>query len=157
MILKYSLSTNRFQSVAKSLIAFLLLILLFSTYSFAQKTVVGTWKAVDDATNDVRAHVQIFEFQGKMYGKVTKMVKLAPDQKCSLCPGDLKDQPIMGMLMLEKLQFRDGFYKNGKMLDIQNGKWYSCQMWLKDEDPDVLVIRNFLGFIYRTQYWYRVD
>jgi hypothetical protein len=29
-------------------------------------------------------------------------------------------------------------------------------MWLKEEDPDVLVVRGFLGFIYFTQYWYRV-
>lgn len=142
---------------SNSLFTLLFILCSFAVPLSAQKTVIGTWKAVDDATNDVRAHVQIFEFQGKIYGKVIKMVKLDAEQRCSLCPGDLKDQPILGMLILEKLQLRDGFYKNGKMLDIQSGKWYSCQMWLKDEDPDVLVIRTFLGFIYRTQHWYRVN
>lgn len=133
-------------------ISFFLLVISLS----AQSSVLGTWKVVDNVTNDVKYHVQMFEFEGRMYGKVVKMVKVPVDQKCTLCPSDLKNQPVLGMVVMEKLLLSGGFYKNGRMLDPQNGRWYSCQMWLKEEDPDVLVVRGFLGFIYFTQYWYRV-
>jgi uncharacterized protein (DUF2147 family) len=122
-----------------------------------KKTIIGTWKAVDNGTNDVRVHVQIFEFEGKLYGKVVKLIKNPSDQKCTICPGELRNKPLMGMMVLEKLQLQNGFYQNGKLLDTQSGRWYSCQMWLKEEDPDILVVRGFLGFIYKTQHWYRVE
>jgi uncharacterized protein (DUF2147 family) len=140
----------------------ILLAVVFLSCSLAQvaaqqKKVIGTWKAVDNGTNDVRVHVQIFEFEGKLYGKVVKLVKSSNDQRCTICPGELRNKPLMGMMVLEKLQLQNGFYQNGKLLDTQSGRWYSCQMWLKEEDPDILVVRGFLGFIYKTQYWYRVE
>lgn len=140
----------------RSLFVFVVLIALSISVQ-AQKSVLGVWKVVDPSSNDILNHVQIFEFQGKVYGRVVKNVKLPADHRCAICPGELKNQLVLGMMVLEKLQFREGFYQSGKLLDVQSGKWYSCQMWLKNEDPDVLVIRNFLGFLYRTQYWYRVQ
>jgi uncharacterized protein (DUF2147 family) len=141
----------------KNVIVLFFSFFLFLAHMAAQNSIIGTWKVVDNSTNDIRYHVQIFNFEGRVYGKVIKMVKLPGDMKCALCPSDLRDQPIQGMLLVEKLQLMNGFYKNGKMLDPLSGRWYSCQMWLKEEDPDVLVVRGFLGFIYSTQYWYRIE
>jgi uncharacterized protein (DUF2147 family) len=143
------------QRIASLAVVFLLC--SFSQLAAQQKKVIGTWKAIDNGTNDVRVHVQIFEFEGKLYGKVVKLVKSSNDQRCTICPGELRNKPLLGMMVLEKLQLQNGFYQNGKLLDTQSGRWYSCQMWLKEEDPDILVVRGFLGFIYKTQYWYRVE
>jgi uncharacterized protein (DUF2147 family) len=133
-----------------------LFLLLLSTPVLAQNDIKGVWKVVDNTTNDVLYHVELFPFQNRTYGKVVKTVKMPASQVCQLCPGDLRNQPIQNMVVVEKMQLSGGFYKNGKLLDPQTGRWYSCQMWLKEEDQDVLVVRGFLGFIYFTQYWYRV-
>jgi uncharacterized protein (DUF2147 family) len=148
------ISDFKFLMEKRSIFIFLL---CFWAYAVAaQDDITGTWKVVDNASNDIKYHVRIYDFEGRMFGKVVKMVKMPPSQTCPLCPGDLRNQPIMNMILVEKMQLSNGFYKNGRMLDPQNGRWYSCQMWLKEEDPDVLVVRGFLGFIYFTQYWYRV-
>ena len=42
-------------------------------------------------------------------------------------------------------------YKNGKILDPENGKVYSCKMWL-DSNGD-LQVRGYVGIFYRTQTW----
>lgn len=138
-------------------ITLLLFLSVFFTLTLPAQSIIGTWKVVDGTTNDIKYHVQIFNFEGRYYGKVVKMVKLPGNMTCQLCPSDLRNQPIQGMLIAEKLQLINGFYQNGKLLDPLNGRWYSCQMWLKEEDPDVLVVRGFLGFLYSTQYWYRVE
>ena len=137
---------------------FFITLFFFSLQLTAQQSnIIGVWKTVDDQSKDVRVHIQIYEFEGRLYGKIVKLFKTPAGMRCSICPGDLKDQPILGMVVVEKLQLINGFFKNGKILDPQDGKWYSCQMWLKDGDPNVLVVRGFLGFLYRTQNWYRVQ
>jgi uncharacterized protein (DUF2147 family) len=140
----------------QSILYFLFSVVL-SASAAAQDGIKGVWKVVDNTTNDVKYHVQLFDFEGRTYGKVVKMVKMPAGSTCPLCPGDLRNQPVMNMMVVEKMQLSNGFFKNGKMLDPNTGRWYSCQMWLKEEDPDVLVVRGFLGFIYFTQYWYRVQ
>jgi uncharacterized protein (DUF2147 family) len=150
--------SNRTTVLMKKFGLFLIVFFIFSLHLAAQEaSIVGVWKSVDDQSKDVRVHIQIYEFEGRKYGKIIKLFKSPSGMRCSICPGDLKDQPILGMVVVEKLQLVNGFYKNGKILDPQDGKWYSCQMWLKDGDPNVLVVRGFLGFLYRTQNWYRVE
>lgn len=133
------------------------LTLFLTTAAFTQKSIVGTWKAIDSGDGAVKYHIQIEAFQGRYYGKIVKLVNMPSDQRCGLCPSELKDAPILGMQTIEKLQLVNGFYKNGRMLDPRNGRWYTAQMWLKEEDPDVLVVRGFLGFIYFTEYWHRME
>ena len=43
------------------------------------------------------------------------------------------------------------------ILDPEKGKWYGCKLWLKDGDPNTLVVRGSIGPFYRTQYWYKVN
>ena len=65
----------------------LALLFLFATSaSFAQsystidgKTCIGTWKTIDDETEKARSHVQIYEKDGKYYGKIIKLLNRTPD------------------------------------------------------------------------------
>jgi uncharacterized protein (DUF2147 family) len=74
---------------------------------------------------------------------------------CDKCPGERKNQPILGMIVLTDMLKKEGFYQSGDILDPEKGKWYSCKLWLKDGDPNTLVVRGYIGPFYRTQYWYR--
>lgn len=127
------------------------------TITLQAQSFMGTWKTIDDETNEAKSHLQLFMGDGKLYGKVVKLLKSPPDRLCDKCPGERKNQPVMGMILLVDMKEKDGYFQGGSILDPEKGKWYNCKMWLKENDPNVLVVRGYLGPFYRTQYWYRVN
>ncbi|MCB9334076.1 MAG: DUF2147 domain-containing protein [Lewinellaceae bacterium] len=137
----------------QNLISFALILALHGTLT-AQ---TGTWKTIDDNTGEAKSHVQLVEKDGKLTGKVVKLLKSSPDRLCDKCPGERKNQPVLNMTILENMQRKEGYWQSGRILDPEKGKWYTCSMWLKDGDPNVLVVRGYIGPFYRTQYWYRVN
>jgi len=134
----------------------LFLLIALSAQLIQAQSVIGTWKTVDDNTGEVRSHIQLYEAGRKLYGQIIKLLREPVDRRCDKCPGDRKDQSIMGMILLVNMVFSDGMWQSGDILDPEKGKWYSCKIWLKEGDPNTLVVRGYLGPFYRTQYWQRV-
>ena len=54
-------------------IIFTLAMILFGFNSFAQSP-IGTWATKDDKTGEIKSHVQIYEKDGKIYGKIVKLL-----------------------------------------------------------------------------------
>ena len=51
---------------------------------------------------------------------------------------------------------KDGkYFKNGTIVDPQNGKEYDLRLIVTDEGK--LQVRGYIGFFYSTQYWERVQ
>lgn len=125
-------------------------------FSAQAQTVTGTWKTKDDETNEEKSHVEVYEAGGKLYGKITQLLRERPDRLCDKCPGDRKNQPVLGMIILVDMLQKDGMWQSGDILDPEKGKWYDCKIWLQEGDPNTLVVRGYLGPFYRTQYWTRV-
>lgn len=134
-----------------------ILFLLLFAGSLQAQNIIGTWKTIDDETKEPKGQVELFMGDGKLYGKITKLLKSPPDKLCDKCPGERKNQPILGMIVVVEMKQKDGYWQSGSILDPEKGKWYDCKMWLKDGDPNVLVVRGYLGPFYRTQYWYRLQ
>ena len=120
------------------------------------QSVTGIWKTVDDNTGEARSHIELFEGGGKLYGKLVKLLQEPADKRCEKCPGEREGQPLMGMILLVNMVLSDGMWQSGDILDPERGKWYSCKIWLKEGDPNTLVVRGYIGPFYRTQYWQRV-
>lgn len=118
---------------------------------------LGTWKSVDDKTGEIKSHVELFQKNGRMYGKVVKILANLPSTKCEDCTGEKKGQPIMGMVIIEDLQEQEGAWKSGTILDPQSGNVYACAMWLENDNPNELKVRgkHWTGLC-RTQTWHRV-
>ena len=118
---------------------------------------LGIWKTVDDETMEEKSNVTIYEQHGKLYGKITKILTAAPDAICEECPGDKKDTPVMGLVIIEDMKAQDGYWKKGKILDPESGSVYGCSIWFEDGKPDELKVRgkHWTG-LYRTQTWHRV-
>jgi uncharacterized protein (DUF2147 family) len=134
----------------------LVLILFTASASFAQKSVIGRWKTIDDETGKAVSIVEIFESHGKIYGKVVDVLIPKDRHKtCTKCEGDDKNKPVLGLLVIKGLT-RDGADYNGKILDPKHGKIYKCVVSL--EEKDRLKVRGYIGIslLGRTQYWYRV-
>ncbi|MCB0705024.1 MAG: DUF2147 domain-containing protein [Saprospiraceae bacterium] len=124
--------------------------------AFGQSSIVGVWKTIDDETGEPKSHLEIYEKDGMFYGKVVKLLQSPPDTTCDLCPGDKKDQPLMGMDVVWDLQPYKDYWSYGRIMDPNNGKIYKCSVWLKGADQ--LEVRGYLGVsaLGRTQSWYRI-
>jgi len=133
------------------------LLLTFLAVTLQAQSPFGVWKTVDDETGEAKSHIQVYEQNGQVFGKVVRLLKSPPDKKCDKCPGELKDQPVLNMILVENMKSKGGYWQSGRILDPEKGKWYGCQLWLKEGDSNVLVVRGYLGPFYRTQYWLRVN
>src|SRR5688572_27885182 len=79
----------------------LLPLLLLCVHQLVSGQVTGTWKTVGDRDGTEKSIVEIYESNGKLYGKVIRLMPTAGHTTCEKCPGDLKDKPIVGMVILK--------------------------------------------------------
>lgn len=124
--------------------------------SYAQ-SVLGKWKTIDDETGEAKSVVEIYEENGKVYGKVIMIFdKTKENELCKKCDGDKKDKPIKGMVILEGAKKEGSSWEGGRILDPTKGKVYKCTLSL--ENKDKLKLRGYVGIslLGRTQYWERV-
>src|SRR5215471_18219098 len=93
--------------------------------SHSEATPVGRWKTIDDATGKVKSLVVIWEEQGKVYGKIEKILDPSstdPDPRCDHCQGELKNKPLNGLRILWDLKKNGTQWSGGKVLDPETGK-----------------------------------
>ncbi len=121
-----------------------------------QAEILGTWKTIDDVDGQASSHVQLESRDGKVYGKVVKLLEVADDVVCELCEGANKNKPVLGLEIITDMKKSGDSYKGGRILDPENGKTYKCRIQLVD---GVLEVRGYIGIVAlgRTQKWYRVN
>ncbi|GAA5524833.1 hypothetical protein Maes01_01392 [Microbulbifer aestuariivivens] len=115
--------------------------------------ILGKWRTIDDETGQPKSIVEIYEKDGKYYGRVVDLLMKPDDSVCDKCPGARQGQRVVGMDVITGMVKDGDVYEGGEILDPNNGKVYDCKLWL--EGKDRLMVRGYLGFFYRTQTWYR--
>jgi uncharacterized protein (DUF2147 family) len=132
-------------------------LLLISMLAYAQN-IEGKWQTIDEESGKPKAIVQIYQKDGQFQGQIIKILdpEAPEDATCRDCPGDKAGKPIKGLIILEGLTKDGKKYDNGEILDPENGKTYDCKVWLNEDNPDLLMVRGYLLFLYRTQTWERV-
>ena len=107
--------------------------------------ITGYWTTVDDETKEAKSVVQVYEYQGKYYGRVVELLQ-NPGARAKI-----KGSPsIKGLTIIWDLE-RDGdSYSGGEILDPQKGKVYGCEMW---RDGANLIVRGKIAFLGRNQTW----
>ena len=119
----------------------------------------GSWR-VNDPGDGAQAVVELYEVDGRLYGRVLRSLKAAAPASgpvpCPRCQGefagaDLREVPIIRDLRWTGDRFGDGF-----IYDPRSGRRYSCTMKL--EGPNRLSVRGFVAvrLFGRTQVWDRV-
>ncbi|WP_337842367.1 DUF2147 domain-containing protein [Rheinheimera sp.] len=124
----------------------------------ATATVTGQWTTMDDETGQPKSVVEIYQENGKLYGKVVEIFDPAKKAAlCTECKGADKDQPVLGLVIIKGLSKDGDDYSDGDILDPKNGKLYSCTLSLANADQ--LNVRGYLGFslLGRSQTWQRVN
>ena len=118
---------------------------------------VGTWRIIDDKTGKPRSVIRIYEQDGKIFGRIERSLRPGVEPAtCVRCTDERKDQPLIGMVFMRDLKLVDGEYRDGDILDPDNGSVYRCRLRLVDGGKKVIV-RGFLGISLfgRTQTWER--
>jgi uncharacterized protein (DUF2147 family) len=132
----------------------ILLAFLAGPVVYAQD-VVGKWKTIDDETGEPRSIVEIFEKNGKAYGKVIKLIRTPeedPDPVCKDCDedDDRYNKKVIGMEIIRDMTRSEDEWEGGTILDPKNGKVYRCHLWVEGSE---LKVRGYWGPFYRTQTW----
>ena len=128
---------------------------VFATQMMAQTPILGEWITIDDATNEQKSVVRIYQAEdGKYYGKIIQLFEEnALEAVCEACTGEDHKQPIVGLTIIRDMQLKDGELRGGKVLDPDNGKFYYAKVSLKDGK---LILRGALdkaGLLGRSQTW----
>jgi uncharacterized protein (DUF2147 family) len=102
--------------------------LLLASGAWAQNTgPAGLWKTVDGVSGKAKALVRISESNGEFTGKIEKLFlekNADPAPLCTPCKGSKKDQPVIGMTILDGLKVDGSGYSGGNLLDPEVGKVY---------------------------------
>ena len=131
------------------------LFIMNASFLFAQSP-VGVWKNLDDEDGKEKSHIEIYELNGTLRGKVIKLLPAATITKCNACTGANKGKSLVGMDILWDLKKSGKTWDSGQIMDPKNGKIYDCKIELKGTDK--LNVRGYMGvsMFGRTQTWYRV-
>lgn len=137
----------------------LFVLALFATTAIKAQTCIGTWITIDDDTGKKKSKVELYKKDGTLYGKI---IYLYPREgreenpKCTKCTGDRKNQPLIGLQIIRGMKWDGEEWEDGTIVDPENGKVYTCSLWLDEDNPDKLNVRGYVGPFFRTQTWIRV-
>lgn len=128
---------------------------LITGVSLEAQEVIGKWRTIDDETEQPKSIVEIFERDGKIYGKLIKLFRTPEQDQDPVCSKCEEDDPrfnkkFIGMEIMTDMSKVGDEYTNGEILDPGSGKIYKCKMWLDGAD---LKVRGYWGPFYRTQTW----
>jgi len=126
--------------------------------AFSQvSNIVGSWKTIDDKTGEAKSIVRIYkDSNGKYFGKIEQLFQ-NPDGKCVNCKGELKDKPILGMVIITDMKEKGDKLDGGYILDPASGDRYNATISLeKDGRLKLRGALDKLGVLGRNQYWERV-
>lgn len=145
-------------------LAIVILGLLLSSYVSAQNTPAGMWRTIDDRTGEVRSHVEIMRQADGTYAGFIRHVtdESRRDAVCEECPEDWGlNQPIIGLQILRGVTERRGGYRDGEVLDPEEGKVYRVRL-RPIEGGRRLEVRGYVrvplmgAALGRTQTWERI-
>ena len=139
----------------KILAIFLFVLPLF----VSAQSITGKWVTIDDGTGEKKSIVEIYERDGKIFGKVLKIFPgegVHTDPVCKDCPEDDEryNRKVIGMEIIKDMEKDGDEYTSGTILDPKIGRVYRCRLWVEDND---LNVRGYWGPFFRTQVWKRAQ
>jgi uncharacterized protein (DUF2147 family) len=151
------------QSLKKAgVLALTLAAALVASHAWADdNSPVGLWKNIDDVSGKPKALIRITESNGTLQGQIEKLFRAPTEDqnpKCEKCEGARKDQPVIGLVIMNGLKKDGDEYNGGEILDPDNGKVYRSKIHLTDGGKK-LSVRGYIGvpMLGRSQTWVRQE
>lgn len=129
---------------------------------FAQQSPAGLWVTFDAQTQQATSHIRVVESGDTLSGTVDQILDPAKAKaRCEVCEGDLKDQPLAGMLLFHDVKAKADeaqTWDGGQILDPKSGHFYKVRIRLLNAG-NTLEVRGYRGtpMFGRTQLWQRFD
>lgn len=137
--------------------SYIIFLLILGNLTVQAQTVLGRWENFNDE-GKVNSIIEIYEKENRVYGKVDRIIKEEDrDRVCTNCEGEHKNEPIEGMVLMQGLEKDGDKYVDGTIVDPKTGKKYRCKIWLDNDNPDVLKVRGYISFFYKTKEWHRAE
>ncbi len=129
--------------------------LLVALPAFAQSSPVGTWRTIDEATNQPKSIVRVFERGGQLFGEI---VRLLPEgRRCVDCAARFNGQDLRGTEILSGFTRSGSTWEGGRITDPKNGRTYRAKMQIQSDGR--LKVWGYVGMdtplTRRAQYWVR--
>lgn len=125
----------------KILLLTLTFLFSFNLFLVAEEDVMGLWKTIDDKTGKARSIIAVYEYQGKVYGRLIatyddagKEIMETLNTPKDRAPGVEGDPYYVGLDIIWDLKKEDGKYLNGKVMDPEKGRVYNAEMWRKNDN-----------------------
>ena len=143
----------------KNFLTLLFSSLLVSAVAAQMQSPVGRWTTTDDDSGEGNSIIQIYPNGDTYDGKIAEILTGNSTAICTECDGPRKDQPMLGMVILEGLEVdtdNPTTWDGGTILDPSKGTTYKLSVWFENGDNNVLYVRgkHWTG-LYRTQKWIR--
>jgi uncharacterized protein (DUF2147 family) len=121
----------------------------------------GIWMMVDGDRGSDLGKVKITISNDTLSAVITEIFGKARGEiaTCDVCSDSLKGKPLVGMTILKGFRQKDRVWSKGRMLDIQDGKWYRAELELAP-DETTLSVFSYIRFIFKvgkTQKWVKIQ
>ena len=120
---------------------------------------VGLWQTISDKTGKPEGYIRISLVGDELRGVIERgMPGDDPNELCTKCSGERKNQKKIGMTILTGMHRQDDHWGGGEILDPDNGSTYRCRIKAVDSGRK-LEVRGYIGFslLGRTQTWVRAE
>lgn len=119
--------------------------------------ILGDWATVDDKTGNSYSVVHIYKAaNGKYYGKIARMlIAGTEDMVCEACPEPYHNAPLVGLVFIQDMEYKDGCLTGGRLLDPESGKYYYGKISYSPKTGK-LELRGSIdkrGWFGRSQFW----
>ncbi len=139
----------------RKLFGIILLLAFVIAPLMAGSEITGLWKTVDDNTNEVKSILKIYEYRGKFFGRLLVIFEDGKLKDSYVDPSvkaeNVKGEPFFaGLDIIWNLEQKGSKWRKGKIMDPQEGKIYSSELW---RDGENLIVRGKIGPFGRNQTW----
>jgi len=141
----------------KTIILFLSCLFGLLTIFAQSNQIEGRYKQIDDKTGKMKSIIELSIQNGKLYGTIEEIfVEKNRNQRCTNCSGDQKNHPLIGLKVIIGMENTGSeWYNDDSILDPGSGRTFTGKVWV--EEPGIIKVRGYLGALYRTQTWYKIN
>jgi len=116
--------------------------------------ILGTWVNEEQTT-----HIEIYKEDGRYFGKIIWIPRTTDEDGNAITdrnnPDDeLREQPLVGIDVLENFEYKKGEWKGGTIYSPKNGKSVSPTLEMTSDDELKIKIKR--GIVRRSITWTRL-